>query len=834
MNRKRFLKPAVLLLAMASFGHSVRAQESEEKAPPTLPSLADRLGRSEPKPYNKVITDKAVSDAGVFTIHKVDEKYYFEIPDSLLGREMLLVSRVAKTANGLGFGGEKLNEKMLRWQRLGNKVYLRLPSYNNVVTATAEMATAVQSSNVEPIYAAFDIKAFGKDSASVVIDATELCNKDLLSFGLGESVKKQFKITMQDESKSYINAVKSFPLNVEIRSTKTYKADNSVKGASGGGTVTLEINNSLVLLPKEPMRPRLADNRVGYFNQSQVDYGLNEQKAEHTWYISRWRLEPKDMAAFKRGELVEPVKPIIYYIDPATPKKWVPYLKQGVEDWRAAFEAAGFKNAIFCKDAPAPAEDPEWSTEDARYSVIRYFASETKNAYGPHVADPRSGEILETHIGWYHNVMVLIHDWFLVQTGAVNADARSMQLKDEVMGQLIRFVSSHEVGHTLGLMHNFGASNAYPVDSLRSARFTQEYGTAPSIMDYARFNYIAQPQDKGVYLYPKIGPYDKHAIAWGYRPLPDAQTPQDEVPTLNKWLVQKAGNKMYLYGRQTLGTATDPRSQSEDLGDDAMKASAYGISNLKIVMANLEKWVYGEGKEYEDLQEMYSAVLAQWNRYMGHVASNVGGLYETFKSMDQKGAVYEPVPAPMQRKAVQFLLDNAFTTQPWLSDRKLLDKFSGFGNVDKIRNMQVSLLDKLVGKTALLHLAESETLAGEHYTIMELLADLRKGLFEEYYKGSKPDIYRRGLQRGYLDALGKLLVDKEAGASTGNPLLDMLQMISQLTGNINQTDVRPLVRAELSQLKKDMEAGKTAYTDAFSKANLQDLVYRINKMLKPD
>ena len=529
---------------------------------------AGAASKSGIKPYKDVITDKATTDKGLFKVHRLDSKYYYEIPDSLFEREMLVVTRYAKSPTVDGtYGGEELNEQVWRWQRRDKQVFIRIPSYRNVAAKGTDMYESVRNSNLDAVLSSFDIKAINKDSNSVVIDVTDLFQKDVQSLGLPPSVRTQYKITSMDESRTYIDTIKSFPINIETRSLKTYKA-NDAPGDKSIGSMTVEIHNSMLLLPKVPYKARFSDDRVGFFGQSQTDYGLDAQRAEVTRYIRRWKLEPKDPAAYKRGELVEPKKQIVYYIDPATPAKWRPYLIAGVKDWNAAFEAAGFKNAITCLEAPA--NDPDWSPEDARYSVIRYFASNIPNAYGPHNADPRSGEILESDIGWYHNVMNLVRNWFFVQTAAINPEARSPKFKDEVMGQLVRFVSSHEVGHTLGLPHNFGSSAAYPVDSLRSPSFTKRVGgTAPSIMDYARFNYIAQPGDEGVMLYPGIGEYDKWAVKWGYTWF-DNKTPEEEAKILNKWTLEKAGNPLYFYGRQT-GNPIDPRSQSEDLGDDAVK-----------------------------------------------------------------------------------------------------------------------------------------------------------------------------------------------------------------------------------------------------------------------
>jgi len=817
----------ILCLFLAITIVSCGASQSKVKDKATAAKSKDKDKKNAIKPYKKIITKDAKTDEGLFTVHKLDDKYFYEIPDSLFGREMLMVTRIAKTANGLGFGGGKQNTSVLRWEVKDKKVLLRVVSHQVFAADSLPISEAVKNSNFEPVLFAFDIKAYNKDTISgnrnTVIDASDLFKTDVKPLGLPQRRRKGLKVTKLDGKRSYIDTIRAYPQNIEVRSVKTYNGSD-LPSNNATGTLSLLMSNSMILLPEVPMQRRIFDERVGWFGRGQIDYGLDAQKSKTIRYLDRWRLEVKDedMAAFKRGELVEPKKQIVYYIDRATPKKWVPFIKQGIEDWQVAFEAAGFKNAIIAAIPPTKEEDPDWSPEDVRYSVVRYLASPIPNANGPHVSDPRSGEILESDINWYHNVMTLLHNWFFVQTAAINPEARGNEFKDEIMGRLIRFVSSHEVGHTLGLPHNMGSSVAYPVEKLRDPEFTKKFSTAPSIMDYARFNYIAQPGDGDVALMPNIGVYDKYSIKWGYRPIPEAGNAADEKKTLDGWILEHAGDPMYRFGRQQRGVI-DPSSQTEDLGDDAMKASAYGIANLKRIIPNLITWTGEEGQNYEQLDNMYGQVLSQYNRYMGHVTANVGGVYENYKTFEQEGAVYTHVARAKQKEALAFLQSNLFSTQNWLINENIFDKIESAGSVERLRRFQTRTLNNLLDFGRLARMIENEALNGSNaYTFMEMMEDTRKGLFSEVESRSNIDIYRRNLQRAYIERMEYLMTEEQGAAS---------RFSSRTNIDVSQSDIRAVVRAELKALKNSLT--KNGKRDRMSEIHLEDLVERINLILDP-
>lgn len=815
------------------------APQSSNTPPAAGPNAVNRPPSTGPKPYKQVITEKAITQKGLFNVHKVEERYFLEIPDSLLGRDILVVNRISKAAAGVragmtGYAGDQIGDNVIRFEKgPSQRIFLKSISFSERATDTLGMFSSVLNSSLQPIVASFDIKAFHPDSLkktnASVIDVQDYFNGDNDIFFFDSGTKRSLSLGNALPDRSYIQEIKAFDGNVEVRTVKTYmKMPSQQPGPQQGATgpLTYELNSSMVILPKTPMKPRYFDPRVGYFATGYVDFDANPQGVKRISMITRWRLEPKpeDREKYLRGELVEPAKPIIFYIDPATPKKWVPYLIQGVNDWQAAFERAGFKNAIMAKEAP---KDKNWSIDDASHNAIVYKPSDIPNASGPHVHDPRSGEIMETHVNWYHNVMSLVRNWYTIQAAAIDPRARKTTFDDQLMGQLIRFVSSHEIGHTLGLRHNYGSSSTVPVENLRNKVWLEKNGHTPSIMDYARFNYVAQPEDniteKGIF--PRIGDYDMWAIEWGYKWMPQFATPKDESAYLSKWIIDKtSSNKRLWFGTET--DPSDPRSQNEDLGDNAMLASSYGIKNLKRLLPNIITWTREPNTDYSEARSIYTELVNQYGRYMGHVTKNVGGIYSSPKTIEQSGKQFMNVPAQRQREAVSFLNRELFSTPKWLINQNLIAE-AGVDPVSSIRNVQGTTLARLQNPTTLMKLINAEgTSSTPTYKTQDLFKDLRTGIWSELNTHSTIDLYRRNLQKLYVENLAALM-KSPAAAPTGMPQAGPRQIDPTLY------DISSIARAELVSLKSAITKAIPA-SSGMSKYHLQDILVRINGYLKKE
>ncbi|CAI8249077.1 MAG: Uncharacterised protein [Polaribacter sp. SA4-10] len=811
------MKKILLFLVLIAFMQPIELNaqsgrvKRKKKTKKELVSSTLKKKKDKTVTYTDFVTPNTKTDEGLFNVHENNNKFLYEIPKSYLGKEMILVTRIKNIPADLGGGyvnaGSKINTQVVVWEAFQNKILLKVKSYNAIANDSLPIYKSVKANNLEPIIYAFDIKSENLDSTAVLVDVTKFFSTDIKAItGLPARFRKTYKVKRLDASRSFINSIKSYPKNIEVVQDFTFDAD-APPSNKNTNTITIRINQSMILLPEKPMMPRLHDKRVGYFSVGNVDYNSEALKADSKRYIKRWRLEPTDEAAYNRGELVAPKKPIVYYIDPATPEKLRKYIKQGVDDWQKVFETAGFKNAIYAKMPPTKEEDPEFSMEDIRYSSIRYVASTTRNATGPSVSDPRSGEIIESDIIWYHNHLRSYRNRYLLETGAANPSARTLDTKPEEIGEMMRMVIAHEVGHALGLPHNMAASFAYPVDSLRSGKFTQKYGVAATIMDYARYNYIAQPGDKNIRFIRQLGPYDHYAINWGYRKIAAASQPQGEVATLDKWIADKANNPIYRFGGQRF----DPSSQTEGIGNDQVKASTYGIKNLKIVAKNLPEWTSTQTNNYEDLSELYGELLSVWNRYVGHVAGNIGGIYEFNKKPEQQGNVYEPVAKKRQIASLKWLLKNTFDTQEWLLDKNILNKIDETGYSDRILRYQNRHLNTLLNVKTLKRMIDAEVIQTEFYAASDMIKTLRRGVFSETKNAQNVDLFRRNLQKSFIDRMGVLMNDSDS----------------------KNTDISSIIRGELAALKYVMNIASKRAISSMTKYHYRDCIHKTEAILNP-
>ena len=799
-----FKKSLLLLLAVCvGFGSAdnLSAQKKGKKnmPAPTAQITKDSTAKKAPAPKGpaslaKFIKPSAKIMRGMTTVYHQDNKYYININDTLLGRDIRMVSRISKGAEGIrtdftGYAGDDINAATYRFEKgPNNKIFMRILTFKE--RSNEILPENVEASNTTAIAFSFDIKAQSSDKKDNLIDITDLLLSDTEYIFFKKRDKSTYKLGGLQKDKSYIKSVKTFPINTEFRVVHTYGKQ------SGNPTATFELNSSFVLLPKVPMTPRYADSRVGYFTVNYTDFDRHPQKVERTALITRWRLEPKpeDMEKYKRGELVEPAKPIVFYIDPTTPKEWVPYLIQGVNDWQPAFEKAGFKNAIYALEAPTFEEDSTWSLEDARHSAIVYKPSSTPNASGPHINDPRSGEIIESHVNWYHNVMSLLHKWYFIQCSPSDPAAREMTFDTELMGELIRFVSSHEVGHTLGLRHNFLASAIYNPEQLRDIEFLKENGHATSIMDYARFNYVAQPGDNipRELLFPRINHYDNWAIEWGYRLFPEIDDPEKELPKINQWVIEKIKNPLYQFGTES--SQSDPRFQSEDLGNNHMISNEYGIKNLKYIMNNLIEWTSIPNRDYENLKDYYGEVVKQYKRYMNHVATWIGGVYEEPKTVEQPGAIYTPVEKSKQKEAWDFLKRNFFTPQTWIIPDEVLNKLVTRGDLT-MSSLYSSVLKNMMSKRVMMNLCNDELVNGSKgYTMENFYTDMNAAVWAPLSSDKTKSSCQRILQKCYV----KSLIDLYEGNS------EMSRLMGGNAAKNDNSDIISMAYYQLITLKNKL------------------------------
>lgn len=798
-------------------------------------SDSSRASTTGPRPYPRVITKEAKTRVGMFKTHIVGDKLYFEIPAKELNRDMLMVGRFERSAvtpgDFDGYGGDQFTERTLRWERSGNRVILRSPSFAITADSTLPVYRAVMESNNPTVVAIFPVETYGPDSAAV-IDVTRLYTTAVPEFASSRG--------SVDERRSFIERAVAFPENVEVEATQTATPPpptGQTPGGPGGGgqqgprlAQSVVAHWSMVHLPDRPMMPRYYDDRVGYFSAQQIDFGSDQHRSVPRSYITRYRLEKKDPSA----AVSEPVKQIVYYVDPATPKKWVPYVKAGIEEWQPAFEAAGFKNAIVAKDPPTAAEDPDWSPEDIRHTVVRWLPSTVENSVGPHVHDPRTGEILNGSVRMFHNILNLVRGWYFTQAAPLDPRAQRLPFPDSLTGELVQFVVAHEVGHTLGFQHNMKASSQYPADSVRSASWVAKMGHTPSIMDYSRFNYVAQPEDRIALkdLIPKVGVYDRFAVMWGYTPIPGARTPEEERSTLDTWARQQDTIPWYRFS--TSGSnGSDPGELTEAVGDaDAVKSSTLGLRNIKRIMPMLMTAAVHPAEDNDDLAELYTRLISQWSREVGHVANIVGGSASQEKYGSQPGVRFTPFPREKQRAAMQFINESVFRTPQFFLDPALLRRIEPNGALARIRTAQAAVLTTLLNNNRMSRLIEYNAIAPDKasvYPLRQMLGDVRDGIWTEVTAPSvRIDAFRRNLQYAYLDQVGTKINGPFPTAPAGAS--------PQFAANFAPPpdEARGLLRSELLALDAQLRSASSRAADGDTRAHIVEARHRIDVILNPN
>ena len=791
---------------------SVKVEKKEEKKPDCC--CNDTTVKDHTDPYHKIVKEGGSVREGLFTVRHIKDDWYLEVPDELLGRMLLAVTRFTSVPQGFRmFSGEEVNRSAVYLEQYNDKaLFLREYVQSSFAKPDDRIAISLKASTVDPIVHKFEVIGRNPKTKAQLINVTKWIMSDNKVTSFSGSDRTQLGIGGLQADRTFIDSIKTYPINIEIQSLRTYGMSSGSTPASQTGSATLSLNTSIVLLPEQPMQPRYGDERVGYFNNRITEFSDEQQTTSHETIVMRYRLEPKDPAAYRAGRLSEPKKQIVYYIDPATPKKWVKYLIAGINDWNSAFEAAGFKNAIVGKEWPE--NDSTMSVDDARFSMIRYLPSETENAYGPRIVDPRSGEIIEAHVCWYHNVMNLVKKWYMIQCGPLDKRAQSMDFPDELMGQLIRFVSSHEVGHSLGLRHNMIASQATPVEKLRDKQWVEAHGHTASIMDYARFNYVAQPEDniseKG--LFPRINDYDKWAIKWGYQYRPEFKDPATEKKALRTETSKALEGNRRLWWCGDEGHGQDPRSQTEDLGDNQIRANEYGLKNLQRVMQNLEKWTAQPDGEYEHLNEIHRAARAQYQRYVGHVQKYLFSKYVNNAPGQKPNDI---VPRELQKEALQWIDRNVMEAPMWLYPESIVTKL-GVDYIDEIRARQQTVIALLLSSGAVMNLHNAQMQWPEAYPVEEYLNDVFAMIWKPLTaKDEQQNSFRRFQQRTYVDFIDTALNSNNSTAQRSDAILYFEQHLdkvesylkAQQSSGINAQHYKNLL-LRVKKMREKYESGK--------------------------